>query len=67
MILSAAMLLDHIGETARAEAIRDAVARVVREGKVRSYDMLRIPGGPDAIAEGAASTSEIADAIIQYL
>ena len=67
MILSAAMLLDHIGETARAEAIRDAVARVVLEGKVRSYDMLRIPGGPDAIAEGAASTSEIADAIIQYL
>ncbi len=47
MILSAAMLLDHVGEAdERASAFADAVAAVVREGKVRTYDMLRISGGP---------------------
>lgn len=67
MILSAAMLLDHIGETERARRVRDAVAAVVREGKVRTYDMLRMPGGPDAISRGAATTTQMTDAIIARL
>jgi isocitrate dehydrogenase (NAD+) len=67
MILSAAMLLDHIGDTARATSIRDAVGRVVRDGVVRSYDMMRIPGGPDALGRGAAATTEITDAVINHL
>lgn len=67
MILAAVMLLDHAGETERAIAIRDAVAAVVRSGRVRSYDMLRIPAGPDAIARGAATTREITDAILAEL
>jgi 3-isopropylmalate dehydrogenase len=67
MILSAAMMLDHIGETEKNLAIRQAIAAVVKEGKIRTYDMLRLPGGANAIAQGAASTTEMADAIIAKL
>ncbi len=67
MILSAAMLLDHVGETDRAGRVRDAVAVVVAEGRVRTYDMMRIPGGADAIGRGAATTTEVTDAVIAAL
>ena len=67
MILSAAMLLDHVGETERATAVRDAVAKVVREGRVRTYDMMRIPGGKDVIRQGAATTTQLTDAILAHL
>jgi isocitrate dehydrogenase (NAD+) len=67
MILSAAMLLDHVGETERADRVRGAVATVVREGRVRTYDMMRIPGGPDALDRGAATTTQVTDAIIAAL
>jgi isocitrate dehydrogenase (NAD+) len=67
MILSAAMLLDHVGETEKADRVRGAVATVVREGRVRTYDMMRIPGGPDALDRGAATTTEVTDAIIAAL
>jgi len=67
MILSAAMLLDHVGERDKAEAVRGAVAAVVREGKVRTYDMLRLPGSPAAFSQGAASTSQMTDAILAHL
>lgn len=67
MILSAAMLLDHVGEIVKAKQLRDAVAAVVSEGKVRTYDMMRMPGGPDVIAKGAASTHQVTDAIIGKL
>jgi 3-isopropylmalate dehydrogenase len=67
MILSAAMLLDHVKERERAERIRGAVATVVREGKVRTYDMMRMPGSPDAVKNGAASTRQMTDAILAKL
>jgi isocitrate dehydrogenase (NAD+) len=67
MILSAAMMLDHIGEREKASRVRAAIAEVVREGKVRTYDMLRIPGGPKAISQGAASTAQMTDAILVKL
>jgi 3-isopropylmalate dehydrogenase len=67
MILSAAMMLDHIGETERADAIRKAIAAVVAEGKIRTYDMMRIAGGKDSIARGAATTTQMTDAIIARL
>ena len=57
MILSAAMMLDHVGQSDKANQIRDAVTAVVKDGKVRPYDMMRIPGGPNAISQGAATTS----------
>lgn len=67
MVLSAAMMLDHIGETDKAERVRGAVAAVVKEGKVRTYDMMRIAGGKGVIAKGAATSSQVTDAIIEKL
>ncbi len=67
MILAAAMLLDHVGETAKAERIRGAIAAVVAEGKTRVYDMLRLAGGPDVLRQGAAGTVDMTDAIIEKL
>ena len=67
MILSAAMLLDHVGEEEKADRVRSAVAAVVREGTVRTYDMLRLTGGPDVFKRGAVSTSKMTDAILGKL
>ena len=67
MILSAAMMLDHVGEDENANRIRKAITEVVREGKVRTYDMMRFTGGPKAISEGAASTMKMTDAILEKL
>ena len=67
MILSAAMLLDHVGEAEKAKRVRDAVGRVVKEGKVRTYDMMRIPGGAKAISQGAATTTGMTDAVLARL
>jgi isocitrate dehydrogenase (NAD+) len=67
MILAAAMLLDHIGEGEKSKQIWSAVAEVVREGKVRTYDMLRLDGGPKVMEQGAASTTQMTDAIISKL
>ena len=54
MFLSACMMLDHIGETEKATRIKNAIGKVIAEGKVRSYDMLKLKGGPDVISQGAA-------------
>jgi isocitrate dehydrogenase (NAD+) len=67
MILSAAMMVEHVGENVKAERIRNAVAEVVEEGKVRTYDMMRISGGAKSISQGAASTVQMTDAILAKL
>jgi len=67
MILSAAMMLDHVGEHDKATRVRRAIADVVSEGKVRTYDMMRIPGGAKSIAQGAATTTQMTDAILKKL
>ncbi len=67
MIESACMMLDFIDEQKLATKIRKAVAEVIAEGKVRTYDMAKMPGRPDVIEKGAASTREMADAIIAKL
>jgi len=67
MILSAAMMLDHVGENMKAERIRRAIATVVKQGNVRSYDMMRLSGGSKAISQGAASTVQMTDAILEQL
>ena len=67
MILSASMMLDYLEEYDEAIAIRNAIARVVTEGEVLSYDMLKLKGGGEVLSQGAASTSEITDAIIESL
>ena len=55
MLLTAKMMLDWLGEADRAARLEAAVARVIKEGKVRTYDM----GGKD-------STLDVARAIAQY-
>ena len=67
MILSAAMMLDHVGENMKAERIRRAIATVVKQGNVRTYDMMRLSGGSKAISQGAASTVQMTDAILEQL
>src|ERR1700758_139472 len=67
MFLSAVMMLEHVGEIQKAHRIRQAIAEVVQEGKVRTYDMMRIPGGPKAISQGAASTIEMTNAVLAKL
>lgn len=67
MLLSAVMMLEHIGEIEKARLIREAIAAVVKDGKVRTYDMMRIPGGDRALSAGAASTIEMTDAILAKL
>jgi 3-isopropylmalate dehydrogenase len=67
MMESACMMLDHINEAEIAQKIRKAIAGVIQEGKVRTYDMAKMAGRPDVIEKGAASTKQMADAIIAKL
>jgi 3-isopropylmalate dehydrogenase len=59
--------LDHIRETDKADQIRNAIAKVIEKGETRTYDMLRFTGGADVLEKGACSTSEMTNAIIDYL
>lgn len=67
MILSACMMLDHIGETEKAAKIRKAIAEVVEEGRVQCYDMMKLSGSPEVLKQGAASTTQMTDTIIEHL
>lgn len=62
MILSAVLLLKYIKEDKAADRLENAVAAVIKEGKHVTYDLKRDRDDPTA-----ASTSEMADAIIQKL
>jgi 3-isopropylmalate dehydrogenase len=55
-ILAAKMMLDWLGETEKAAAIERAVAAVIKDGKVRTYDM-----------GGASSTLEMGEAVAARL
>jgi len=67
MVESACMMLDFIDEQEIAKKVRKAVAEVVLEGKVRTYDMAKMAGRADVVEKGAASTQQMADAIIAKL
>ncbi len=67
MILSACMMLDHIGEHGYSERIKSAISKVIEEGKVKTYDMLKLKGGPGVFEQGACTTQEMTDAIIAKL
>jgi 3-isopropylmalate dehydrogenase len=56
MLLTVKMMLDWLGEEGKGAALEDAVARVVREGKVRTYDV-----------GGSSSTLDVAKAVAEYL
>jgi len=67
MIASACMMLDHLGEKQISSRISAAIAKVILEGKTKTYDMLKMTGRPDVVERGAASTRQMADAIIKCL
>ena len=67
MIESACMMLDFVDEQNIAGNIRKAIAEVVVEGKVQTYDMAKMSGKADVVEKGAASTAQMADAIIDKL
>jgi len=67
MFMSACMMLDHIGEKELAVKIKNAIAKVVEEGNVRTYDMLKLKGGADVFEKGAATTQQMTDAVIANL
>jgi len=52
LLLSALMMLDHIGERPRAERIRQALSKILTDGRVRTRDL-----------GGDASTTDFTDAI----
>ncbi|MGQ9577066.1 MAG: isocitrate/isopropylmalate dehydrogenase family protein [Candidatus Aminicenantales bacterium] len=54
--LAAKMMLDWLGETEKANQLEKAVAAVIREGKVRTYDM-----------GGTASTLDMAKAVAEKI
>jgi isocitrate dehydrogenase (NAD+) len=67
MFMSAVMMLDHIGENQIAAKIKNAIAKVIEDGKVRTYDMLKLKGGADVFEKGAATTQQMTDAVIKKL
>ncbi|HUX97208.1 MAG TPA: isocitrate/isopropylmalate family dehydrogenase [Bacteroidales bacterium] len=67
MIESACMMLDYLNEKEISDRIRKSIALVIEEGRVRTYDMMKMPGSPEVIQNGAASTVEMTDAIISKL
>ena len=67
MIMSACMMLDHLNESEKAIKIRNAIAKVIEEGKVKTYDMMKLRGSQDVFNQGACTTQEMTDAIIKYV
>jgi isocitrate/isopropylmalate dehydrogenase len=67
MIESACMMLDYLDEKNKAQEIRKGVAGIILEGKVRTYDMMKMSGHPEVIKNGAASTIQMTDAIISRI
>ena len=63
-ILSAAMMLDHLGEHDAAERIRAAVRATLAEGETVTGDVRRALTGS---TEGAVGTQAYADAVIAHL
>jgi len=55
MLLTSKLMLDWLKETDMSTRLEDAIARVINEGKVRTYDM-----------GGNASTLDVAKAVADY-
>jgi isocitrate dehydrogenase (NAD+) len=62
MLLSGALMLRHLGETATAERVERAVEAVISKGEKVTYDLRE-----DRDPSRAATTTEMADAIIASL
>jgi len=62
MMLSGVLMLRHIGESKAADALEQAIAAVIKEGKSVTYDMKERRDDPTAVG-----TSQVADAVIKKL
>ncbi len=56
MLITTKLMLDYLGETDKANRLYTAIAKVIEESKVRTYDM-----------GGTSSTLDMANAIASYL
>ena len=56
LMLSGVLMLRHLGETAAAERVEDAIRGVIAEGRAITYDL-----------GGRAGTSDMTDAVIERL
>ena len=56
MLLTTKMMLDWLGETEKASALEKAIAGVIKDGKVKTYDM-----------GGKSSTLDVANAVAERL
>ncbi|MCA9409076.1 MAG: isocitrate/isopropylmalate dehydrogenase family protein, partial [Candidatus Omnitrophica bacterium] len=61
-LLSAVLMLRHLGEPKQADRLENAIAEVLKEGKRVTYDLM-----PDRDDPNAATTTEMAEAICQKL
>jgi isocitrate dehydrogenase (NAD+) len=61
MMLSAALMLRHLGEPGRASLLEAAVAGVIADGRQLTYDLKRDGAG------AAAGTSEVAEAVVERI
>ena len=62
IILSAVLMLKHLGEESAAKKLDSAVASVIKEGKFVTYDLKKDRNDPAAVG-----TSEMADAVISKI
>jgi len=62
IILSAVLMLDHIGESNAAKRLENAVSQVIKEGKAVTYDLKQDRNDPTAVG-----TLEMAEAIVKKL
>ena len=54
-------------EIEKSSKIRKAIAKVIEEGKVKTYDMMKLRGGPEVFKNGACTTQQMTDEIIKNL
>jgi len=64
LILSAVMMLRHLGEQCAAERVHKAIAEVIADGEVLTYDLIRMR---DGTTDGSSGTKEYAAAIVSKL
>lgn len=62
VMLSAVLMLRHLGEAAAADKMENAIAAVIKEGKTVTYDMKANRDDPTAVG-----TSQMADAVIRTM
>jgi len=55
-LLSVKLMLDWLGETGKASRLESAIAEVIKEGKIRTYDM-----------GGTSTTTEVAEEVVRKL